>query len=181
MRSITSFALSLLGVPRAREAAQKAAILAVEEMPIPAGAPGKDGHSGADGAPGNPGKDGSDGKQGDRGLQGERGPQGDRGLQGIQGVAGDRGPQGIPGSPGQLALGAIQTPGLALGATVDVTMPLSKPMADSSYQVELAMTPPGLIFGGTVTIKSKTTTTIVFTVKATLALGAGTITALAHY
>lgn len=58
---------------------------------------------------------------------------------------------------------------LALNGQTDLTLTLSRDMGRTDYNVE-----PGSVPGATLTVKSKTRTTVVVTVKAGLALAVGT-------
>ena len=190
MRSITGFALSLLTGARARDAAIKAAQAAVAANPEQPGAPGKSayqlwvdaGHSGSEaqflsslqGQPGSystvPGPSAYD-------VWIAAGGIGTR----AEFLASLKGPKGDSGTFGPTAIGVVATPALALLATLDVVMTLSRPMPDTGYTVDMSMTPSGLQLAGATVVKSKTTTTVTLTIKAAVALGAGSIVALARY
>jgi hypothetical protein len=67
------------------------------------------------------------------------------------------------------AVGRVATPVLLLGATQDLVVPLSRPMPNTTYEVDLL---PALALLGkaTFTVKAKTTTNVTVTLKAAVAL-----------
>lgn len=163
------------------------------------------GPAGKDGAPGRDGRDGTDGKPGTTGTDGKSAYQlaRERGYGGTetQWIASLKGDQGVKGDPGKdvdpavinaltariaalentraLAYGMASTPALTLLATTDVIIPLSRTMPDTNYTVELGKS--SNLRDDMITLKTKTATTVTYTVRAIIALGAGTLAAIARY
>lgn len=143
--------------------------------------------------PGPPGKDGADGQPGRNGLDGARGAEG---KPGDKGDTGQRGTDGTPADMARVtaletkvrdleaakvfAVGIAATPGLALLQTQDVTIELSRAMPDTNYTLDLSRS-QGLLTAGAVTFKTKTTNTVTYTLRAVVALGAGSLIVLARY
>lgn len=75
--------------------------------------------------------------------------------------------------------GLAATPALALLATTDVTVVLSRTMPNTDYTVELARA--GGITVDMLTLKTKTRTAVTYTLKATLAIGASVIGVIGYY
>lgn len=173
------------------------------------GVDGKPGRNGADGSDGSPGKDGSNGVDGKAGTDGASAYQVARSagyggtqtqwLASLVGPQGQPGKQGEPGTPADMsrvsaletkvaalesakvfAVGIAATPGLALLATQDITIELSREMPDVNYTLELSRS-QGLLTAGAVTFKSKTRTSVTYTLRAVVALGAGSLVVLARY
>jgi hypothetical protein len=79
-----------------------------------------------------------------------------------------------------VGFGMQNTPTLALLATVDITVPLSRQMPDTDYTIELAKT--AVIRDDMLTIKTKTRTSVTYTLRAVIALQvAGTLAVIARY
>lgn len=77
-----------------------------------------------------------------------------------------------------IALGRAATPALILGAAQDVVVPLTRTMPNTTYQVDVL--PVAALLGKpTITVKAQTITTVTLTVKATLALAAGSVDLIA--
>lgn len=127
------------------------------------------------------------GDQGDRGLTGDAGPDGQSATDAqvaaavaaymaahpeqFRGVPGDK---GATGAAAVIASGTVPTPTLLLGAQQDITVTLDRAMPSATYNVSF-LPSPALLGAVQLTVKSKTTTAVVVTVKATLALAAGAI------
>lgn len=132
-------------------------------------------------------------QQGPRGEPGEPGAKGEPGTNGqsatdaqvaaavaaymaahpdqFRGAPGDK---GATGAAAAIASGTAPTPTLLLGAQQDITVTLDRAMPNATYNVSF-LPSPALLGAVQLTVKSKTTTTVVVTVKATLALAAGAI------
>lgn len=177
----------------------------LEQIQLTPGPAGKDGTPGKDGRDGSNGKDGANGADGKSAYQLARdagyGGTETQWLATLKGADGARGPQGLQGTAGKdadpavvqalttrvttletgkpIALGIAVTPTLALLATVDIVLNLSRTMPDTAYTIELArstnITPDML------TLKTKTVSSVTYTLKAVLALGAGTLGVIARY
>jgi len=170
------------------------------------GNPGRDGVDGHAGSDGTKGTDGLDGKPGNDGLSayqlarsaGYGGTQ-SQWLASLTGSKGDRGDKGDTGTPADMtrvatletkvanleaaktfAVGIAATPALALLATQDVVIELSREMPDTNYALDLSRS-QGLLTTGAVTLKSKTRTTVTYTLRAVITLGAGSLVVLARY
>jgi len=148
-----------------------------------------------------PGPAGPQGERGLPGAKGERGEQGIAGTQGAQGPQGITGPKGDTGAAGKdsdpsvvnaltariatlestrtIAYGMASTPALALLATTDIIIPLSRTMPDTNYTVELGKS--SNIRDDMITLKNKSVTTVTYAVRAVIALGAGTLAVITHY
>jgi hypothetical protein len=183
----------------------------VDNIQLTPGPAGKDGTNGKDGAPGTPGRDGTDGKTGTPGANGADGKSAyqiarDNGYGGTQtqwlaSLTGAQGATGAKGDPGKdfdptianalaariatlegartLAYGMASTPTLALLAVTDVTVPLSRTMPDTNYVIELGKS--SNLRDDMITLKTKTTIAVTYTVKAIVAIGAGTLAVIARY
>lgn len=127
------------------------------------------------------------------GPKGDPGRDGQTGATGRDGVAGAAGKDFDPaiaaainsrvatleGATRIIGFGLASTPGLALLATVDITVTLSRQMPSTDYAVETARA--GGITVDMLTVKAKTRTTVTYTLKAAVALGASVIGTLAYY
>lgn len=164
------------------------------------GKPGRDGSDGANGLDGKPGLAGADGLSAYQ-LARAAGYGGTQAqwLTSLTGAQGQPGKQGDPGTPADMsrvaaletkiaaleaakvfAVGIAATPSLALLATQDVTIELSREMPDTNYTLDLSRS-QGLLTAGAVTYKSKTRTSATYTLRAVVALGAGSLVVLARY
>lgn len=172
----------------------------IELTPGPQGPPGKDGvgRDGRDGQPGAPGLNGLSAYQIAR-TQGYGGTE----TQWLATLKGDTGAAGkdfdpavaaaltarivsLEGavtalrSPKPFAVGIAATPAIALLQSTDITIELSREMPDTDYTLELSRS-QGLLTAGAVTYKSRTKTTVTYTLRAVVALGAGSLVVLARY
>lgn len=77
-----------------------------------------------------------------------------------------------------IALGRAATPALILGQSTDVVVTLTRPMPSTTYSVDVL--PVAALLGKpSITVKAQTTTTVTLTIKATLALAAGSLDLIA--
>ncbi len=106
------------------------------------------------------------GPRGPEGPIGPRGPEGPIGpsVTGPRGPEGPRGPQGDIGPTMAFAYGQATLPAVALGATADVVVTLSRAMPTSTYNVDV-LRPDISIGKATIAVKSKTTTTVTLSIK----------------
>lgn len=147
----------------------------IQLMPGPDGAAGRDGAPGQDGAQGLRGTDGKDGAPGAKGDPGKDGA----GFDPAVASAITARVATLEGANRSIGFGLAATPVLALLATTDITVTLSRQMPDTVYTVELART--GSITADMLTVKAKTRTTVTYTLKAAVALGAAVIGVIAYY
>jgi hypothetical protein len=128
------------------------------------------------------------GPAGPQGPQGERGPAGKDGANGAPGQAGAAGAQGIQGVAGptgpagtaNLAVGAAPVGLLALGGSTNVVVPLSRTLATTPANVQVAHSAVVNLANVKLEVTAKTTSSV--TVKVTsvgLALAAGTLVLVA--
>lgn len=107
---------------------------------------------------------------------GPAGPEGPAGKAGDKGDKGDTGPAGTA----TMAVGLRSVTALVLNASFDVTVPLSQAMPTPTYTVRAAHSAVVDLTKVELTVKSRTTTQVVITVRATgLALAAGTLLVVA--
>lgn len=145
---------------------------------------GPQGKTGADGPTGPPGPKGDKGDSGPAGPQGEIGPAGPKGTTGTTGATGPSGAKGDTGAAGAtgpagadgklqaLATGTLAVPGLALGASADLTVPLSRAMPNTNYNVDV-IPAAALLSSMTWTVKTKNLNSVVINVKAGLLVSTG--------
>ncbi len=100
-------------------------------------------------------------------------------IPGPKGDTGAQGPQGLPGSP-NLVIGITAVPALLLGAAVPIVVTFPKAMSSLNYQFGCSITSGLTTVQVTEIPSARTLTSMTFTVKALVGLGAGSLLVWAY-